>query len=42
MMEMIQLLFADHTALVVDSEEELCSLVSEFVDYAKEEIWEWM
>ena len=28
--EINQLLFADHTALVADSEEKLCRLVSEF------------
>ena len=36
--EMKQLLFADDTAPVADSEEKLCRLVSEFgVEYAKEE-----
>ena len=35
--EINQLLFADDTALVADSEEKLCRLVSEFVRYAKEE-----
>ena len=32
-----QLLFADFTALVADSEEKLCRLLSEFVSYQKEE-----
>ena len=36
--EINQLLFADDTALVADSKEKLCRLVSEFlVEYAKEE-----
>ena len=35
--EINQLLFADDTALVADSEEKLGRLVSEFVEYAKEE-----
>ena len=35
--EINQLLFADDTALVADSGENLCRLVSEFVEYAKEE-----
>ena len=34
--EINQLLFADDTALVADSEEMLCRLVSEFGRYAKE------
>ena len=37
--EINQLLFADDTALVADSEEKLCRLVS-LVEYAKEESWE--
>ena len=36
MFEVNQLLFADNTALVADSEEKLCRLVSEFVEYAIE------
>ena len=32
LIEINQLLFADDTALVADSEEKLCRLVSEFVD----------
>ena len=35
--EINQLLFADATALVAESEEKLCRLVCEFVKYAKEE-----
>ena len=35
--EINQLLFADDTALVADSEDKLCRLVSEFGKYAKEE-----
>ena len=35
--EINQLLFADDTALVADSEGRLCRLVSELVEYAKEE-----
>ena len=35
--EINQRLFADDTALVADSEEKLCRLVSEFRRYAKEE-----
>ena len=35
--EINQLLFADHTVLVADSEEKLCRLVGEFGRYAKEE-----
>ena len=35
--EINQLLFVDDTALVADSEEKLCRLVSELVEYAKEE-----
>ena len=35
--EINQLLFAYHTALVADSENKLCRLLSEFVEYAKEE-----
>ena len=34
-LEINQLLFADDTALVADSEEKLCRLVSEFGVYAK-------
>ena len=37
---MNQLLFADDTALVADSEEKLCRLVIEFVQYVKEESFE--
>ena len=33
----INQLLADDTALVADSEEKLCILVSEFVEYPKEE-----
>ena len=32
-----QLLFADYTDLVADSEEKLCRLRSKLVEYAKEE-----
>ena len=35
--EINHLLFADDTALVADSDEKLCRLVSELVEYAKEE-----
>ena len=35
--EINQVLFADDTALVSDSEEKLCRLVSEFGEYAKKE-----
>ena len=35
--EINQLLFADDTALVADSEEKLCRLVSELVEYGKSE-----
>ena len=35
--EINQLLFADDTALVAESKEKLCRLVSEFGEYAKEE-----
>ena len=35
--EINQLLFADDTALVANSEEKLCRLVSELVEYAKKE-----
>ena len=35
--EINQLLFADDTALVADSEEKLCRLLSRLVEYAKEE-----
>ena len=35
--EIYKMLFADDTALVADSEEKLCRLVSEFGRYAKEE-----
>ena len=35
--EIKELLFADDTALVADSEDKLCRLVSELVEYAKEE-----
>ena len=35
--EINQLLFADVTALVADSEDKLCKLVSDLVEYAKAE-----
>ena len=35
--EINQLLFANDTALVADSEKKLCRLVSSLVDYTKEE-----
>ena len=35
--EINQLVCADHTALVADSGEELCRLVSDLLKYAKEE-----
>ena len=35
--EINQLLFADDTALVADSEDKLCKLVVSLVEYAKEE-----
>ena len=35
--EINQLFFADDTALVADSEEKLCRMVSELLDYSKEE-----
>ena len=35
--EVNQLLFADDTALVADSEEKLCRLLSGLIEYAKEE-----
>ena len=37
-----QLLFAVDTALVADSEEKLCRLESELVEYVKEGSWEWI